>query len=118
RKPRPPYTYPLDRSNDRVFPAGWRGRIYVWDIDKTYLATEIHSVRALLLVPFEFAVDKRNVAGTSALLRALRRGVAPPGLTLANPIYFVSASPPQLRTVIQRKMLLDGVEHDGITFKD
>ena len=118
RAPRAPYSYPLDRSNDRVYADGWTGRIYVWDIDKTYLATEIHSLRGLLAVPFEFAIDKRNVAGTVALLRALRRGTAPAGLTAANPIYFVSASPPQLRPVIQRKMLLDGVEYDGITFKD
>jgi len=34
------------------------------------------------------------------------------------PLYFVSASPPQLRSVIARKMLLDGVDYDGITFKD
>jgi len=117
-RPQPPYKYPLDRSNDRHFPDGWSGRLYVWDIDKTYLATEIHSLKALLAVPFEFAIDKRNVAGTVALLKALRRGVAPRGLTASNPIYFVSASPPQLRLVIQRKMLLDGVEFDGITFKD
>ena len=113
-----PYRYPLDRSNDRKFPPNWDGRLYVWDIDKTYLATEIHSLRGLLAVPFEFAIDKRNVAGTATLLKALRRGVAPKGLTQSNPIYFVSASPPQLRLVIQRKMLLDGVEFDGISFKD
>ena len=113
-----PYKYPLDRSNDRTFPPDFSGRIYVWDIDKTYLATDIHSLSALLAVPFEFAIDKRNVAGTVALLRALRRGVAPLGLTQSNPLYFVSASPPQLRLVIQRKMLLDGVEFDGITFKN
>ncbi|MCC6624793.1 MAG: hypothetical protein IT385_26320 [Deltaproteobacteria bacterium] len=115
---RAPYSYPLDRTNDRHFPDGWAGPVYVWDIDKTYLATEIHNLRGLLAVPFEFAIDKRNVAGTAALLRALRRGRADRGLTRANPIYFVSASPPQLRSVIQRKMLLDGVEFDGITFKD
>lgn len=118
KKPAPAYRYPLDRSQDRVYPDGWSGRIYVWDIDKTYLATEIHSLTGLLAVPFEFAIDKRNVAGTGALLRALRRGRAEFGKTSVNPIYFVSASPPQLRRVIQRKMLFDGVEFDGITFKD
>lgn len=112
------YRYPLDRTNDRTYPEGFAGRIYVWDIDKTYLATEIHSLTGLLAVPFEFAIDKRNVAGTAALLRALRRGRADFGKTMVNPIYFVSASPPQLRRVIQRKMLFDGVEFDGITFKD
>ena len=99
------YRYPLDRTQERIFPPDFSGRIYVWDIDKTYLASDIDSLRGLLAIPLEFAVDKRNVAGTPALLRALRRGVAPVGLTDANPIYFVSASPPQLRSVIERKML-------------
>lgn len=110
--------YPLQRSQDRTYPAGWSGRIYTWDIDKTYLATDIHSISALLAVPFEFAIDKRNIAGTPALLRALRRGVAVFGLTASNPLYFVSASPPELRRVLERKMLIDGVEYDGLTFKD
>lgn len=118
REPKGPYEYPLERTNERHFADGWSGPLYVWDIDKTYLATEIHSLAGLLAVPFEFAIDKRNVAGTAALLRALRRGRTERGLTKSNPIYFVSASPPQLRSVIQRKMLLDGVEYDGITFKD
>ena len=112
------YRYPLDRTNERVYAEGFTGRIYVWDIDKTYLASEINSLRGLLSIPLEFAVDKRNVAGTGALLRELRRGDASRGDTRSNPIYFVSASPPQLRSVLQRKMLIDGVEYDGITFKD
>ncbi|TNF25166.1 MAG: hypothetical protein EP329_23585 [Deltaproteobacteria bacterium] len=112
------YRYPLDRTNERTYDVDFNGRIYVWDIDKTYLASEINSLRGLLAIPLEFAVDKRNVAGTGALLRELRRGTAPRGETESNPIYFVSASPPQLRTVLQRKMLIDGVEYDGITFKD
>ena len=112
------YCYPLDRTNERSYADDFAGRIYVWDIDKTYLRSEIKSIRGLLSIPLEFAVDKRNVAGTGALLRALRRGTAPRGQTRSNPIYFVSASPPQLRSVLQRKMLIDGVEFDGITFKD
>ncbi len=110
--------YPLHRTHDRLYPADWTGRIYTWDIDKTYLATDIHSMSAMLALPFEFAIDKRNIAGTPALLRALRKGNASHGLTAQNPIYFVSASPPELRGVITRKMLIDGVEYDGLTFKD
>lgn len=108
----------IDRTQERTYAADYAGPIFIWDIDKTYLATEIHNWRGLMAVPFELAVDKRDIAGTAALLRALRRGNAPDGLTAQHPIYFVSASPPQLRGVIQRKMLLDGVEFDGISFKD
>ncbi len=108
----------LDRTFQRVLPVDYCGPVFTWDIDKTYLATEIHSWRGLLGVPFEFAIDKRDIAGTAALLQALRRGMAPPGLTEERPVLFVSASPPELRRVIERKMLLDGVAFDGITFKD
>src|SRR5690606_14565122 len=34
------------------------------------------------------------------------------------PLFFVSASPSQLRPVIERKMALDGIGFDGTTFKD
>ena len=61
-------------------------------------------------------MDKRAIPGTPALLKGIRRGVGP--THQQTPLYFVSASPPQLRQVIERKMLADGVEPDGITFKD
>ena len=33
-------------------------------------------------------------------------------------IYFVSASPPQIGQAIKEKLALDGIEYDGIVFKD
>jgi hypothetical protein len=106
----------IERSNDRKFSPDFAGDLFVWDIDKTYLDTHFSSFRGLLSIPLEFAIDKRAMPGAVPLLRALRRG---PGENSAvNPLYFVSGSPPQMRKVIQRKMLLDGVDFDGITFKD
>src|SRR5690606_1970579 len=35
-----------------------------------------------------------------------------------TPLYFVSASPAQLRPVIERKMMLDGIGFAGTTFKN
>ncbi len=113
-----PYAYPLDRTQDRSFDDTFEGDVFFWDIDKTYLASEFDSLKGLLSVPLEFAIDKRNVAGTDVLLRALRRGTGDDTRYRSNPLYFVSASPPQLRGVLERKMQLDGVEFDGITFKD
>ena len=113
-----PYRYPLDRTQERSFPSDFSGDLHIWDIDETYLATDIDSLKGMLSVPLDMAVDKRNVAGTDILLRALRRGPDTGGPVRSNPLYFVSASPPQMRRVIQKKMLLDGVEFDGITFKD
>ncbi len=112
------YAFPLDRSQHRDFATGYEGDLFYWDIDKTYLDTDHESVLGLVAVTWEMAVDKREVAATDVLLRALRRGAPEGGGIWSNPIYFVSASPPQLRAVIERKMLMDGVEHDGITFKD
>ena len=109
------YVYPLERRNDRLFPPGYSGIIYVWDIDKTYLESDFDSWLGMLKIPFEFAVDKRSIAGADQLLRAIRR---PQGGGPASGLYFVSASPNGMRKTIEKKMLLDGVEHDGITLKD
>jgi hypothetical protein len=106
----------IERSNDRKFAPDFTGDLFVWDIDKTYLDTHFSSFRGLLSIPLEFAIDKRAMPGAVPLLRALRRG--PGERSMVNPLYFVSGSPPQLRRVIERKMLLDGVDFDGITFKD
>jgi uncharacterized protein DUF2183 len=106
----------IHQTNDRRLPADYTGDILVWDIDKTYLDTRFSSLRGLMAIPFEFAVDKRAIPGAAPLLRALRRG--PGKASMLVPLYFISGSPPQLRSVIERKMTLDGVEFDGITFKD
>lgn len=106
----------LERTNDRSLPEDYTGHVLVWDIDKTYLETRFSSARGMLKIFFELAVDKATVPGAVPLLRALRRG---PGRTeILPPLYFVSGSPVQIRNIIERKMMLDGVNYDGITFKD
>jgi hypothetical protein len=108
--------YPLYYDDQRTLPEGFAGDVFVWDIDKTYLATRFSSLGGLARIPFEFAVDKKAIPGMPEVLRGLRRG---PGAEPAcAPLYFVSASPPFLRKVVEKKMLLDGVEFDGIIFKD
>lgn len=108
--------YPLVIHDPREYPPGFDGDVFVWDVDKTYLSTRFSSVRGLARIPVEFAVDKRAIPGMPEILRGLRRG--PGSRYQCHPICFVTASPPQLRDVLERKMLLDGVEYDGITFKD
>lgn len=108
--------YPLREWSQRALPPGYAGPVFVSDIDKTYLTTRFSSLKGLARIPLEFAVDKKAVAGMTDILRGVRRG---PGPEFASaPLYFVSSSPPQLRPVIARKMLLDGVQPDGFTFKD
>lgn len=110
------YRTPLERSDSRTLEPDYTGTIHTWDIDGTYLDTDVSSLPRLLMTAVEFAVDKRAIPGTPALLKGIRRGTGP--THQQTPLYFVSASPRQLRTVLERKMLVDGVEQDGITLKD
>ena len=106
----------VDQTNERTLPSDYRGDILLWDIDKTYLDTRFSSKRGLFAIPFEAAIDKRSIPGAVPLLRALRRGgVDDRGLV---PLYFVSGSPPQLRRIIEKKMTMDGIQYDGLSFKD
>lgn len=87
-----------------------------WDLDKTYLKTHFEHVRDLVRIPFEGGGDKVAAPGVSALIRRLRsyneihrREVR---------VYFLTASPPQIGRAIRDKLALDGIEYEGITFKD
>lgn len=106
----------IQRSNERSYGGDERTPILFWDIDKTYLNTHFSTWRGLAGIPFEFAVDKEPVAGAVPLLHALRHG--PEQHSRLTPLYFVSASPPQLAKVLRRRMVLDGVDFDGLSFKD
>lgn len=92
----------------------YEGAVYIWDLDKTYLRTKFESIGDLIKTAFQKAKDKATYPGAAKLLRALRTG--PDGKK--RPIYFVSASPPQMAEVISKKFELDDVEIDGIYFKD
>src|SRR5207248_8934434 len=98
----------------------WTKEVYVWDLDRTYLRTEFDSLRDLIRTALQKAKDKVAYPGVSALMRALRGGPEPDekSKTGRRPIYFVSASPPQIRKVILEKFALDGVEIDGVYFKE
>ena len=108
--------YPLYIDDQRSLPDDYSGNVFVWDVDKTYLSTHFSSMRGLLRIPIEFAVDKRAIPGMPEVLRGLRHG--PGERYAAVPLYFLSASPKELRKVLERKMLLDGVEYDGLILKD
>jgi hypothetical protein len=107
--------YPMARSSHRTLPPDYAGPVFIWDIDKTYLDTHFHSLGGLLKIPLELGIDKSAVRGAPELLHALRDGQS----GKANqPLFFISASPYQIRKSIERKMLLDGIDFDGISFKD
>lgn len=103
-------------SSVRELPRDFDGTIFVSDIDKTYLSTQIDTLGGLLKAAFESPESKQNVPGFSIVLRAARRGALEDAQK--NPLYFVSASPPQIRPKLLAKMEMDGIEHDGIICKN
>jgi hypothetical protein len=105
----------LPTALDRL-DAAFDGYIFVSDIDRTYLDTQIDSLGGLLRAAFETPERKANIPGFSTILRAVRRG--PHEAPQKNPLFFLSASPPQISAKIFTKMKLDGVEHDGVIFKN
>lgn len=92
--------------------------VYVWDLDKTYLDTHFASLRDLLRTAFEKAFQKRNVPGTASLVRALIGSFESQNPGKAFPIYFITASPPQMEPQIREKLRLDQITPLGCFFKD
>lgn len=99
-------------------------QVFVWDLDKTYLDTSIDSLSGLLQTILEKAMNKKNIPGTDVLLHALARKVQIPTTgkqtspTVNFPIYFITASPPQMEERIIEKMALDELRPLGCFFKD
>ncbi|HAG90593.1 MAG TPA: hypothetical protein DCL41_01905 [Bdellovibrionales bacterium] len=101
---------PLEREVEEVF---------VWDLDKTYLDTRFESLQGLWRTAVEKAFQKKNVPGTASLVRALRNHWQERKRDKRDfPIYFITASPPQLEKRIHEKLNLDGIYPFGIFFKD
>ena len=100
----------------------------ICDIDKTYLETEFESLVRMARIAFESASEKVTVAGASEVLRTLRWGEDgdfdfPPSEGLPKekwprPLHFVSSSPPQLRPVLEEKLMMDDLDWTSDTFKD
>ncbi|MDP2317328.1 MAG: hypothetical protein Q8P41_30875 [Pseudomonadota bacterium] len=89
-------------------------QVYRWDLDKTYLQTDIDSVRGLVRSAIEPASAKRAVPGAPALLRELAR--ERPGWRPR--IFILSGSPTQMRPVLEQKLRMDGVRFDEFVLKD
>lgn len=92
--------------------------VYIWDLDKTYLDTTTDSLRSLVRTVFEKAFTKKNVPGTQSLIRSLGRYRKKNFQEEDLPIFFVSASPPQMESKIYEKFLLDKIKPVGMFYKD
>lgn len=97
---------------------GSTDEVYVWDLDKTYLDTSIDSLSGLFHTIFEKAFTKKNVPGTPDLIRSLSRYRKKHFNEGVFPLFFVSASPPQMETKIYEKFSLDEIKPIGMFYKD
>ncbi len=92
--------------------------VFVWDLDKTYLDTSWGSLRELWRTALEKAFQKRNIPGTGSLVRALKASWEQERGRRPFPIYFITASPPQIETRIREKLELDQILPLGCFYKD
>lgn len=92
--------------------------IYVWDLDKTYLDTKIDSFRGLLETIFEKSLTKKNIPGSSELIKSMTRFRKKHFDDNIFPLFFVSASPPQMESKIYEKFLLDDISPLMMFYKD
>ena len=92
--------------------------IYVWDLDKTYLDTNWHTMGDLWKTIFEKSFQKRNVPGTSTLVSCVKESWIETHSSGRFPLFFITASPPQMEVRIREKLDIDEILPDGIFFKD
>ncbi|MCB0350511.1 MAG: hypothetical protein KDD38_04970, partial [Bdellovibrionales bacterium] len=92
--------------------------VYLWDIDKTYLDTKFETFRGLVKTATEKAKDKKNIPGSAKLVQALSVAWKKKHGSDYFPIFFITASPPQMEKKVREKLNLDGVNPFGIFYKD
>jgi hypothetical protein len=88
--------------------------IFRWDLDKTYLKTEFATFSDLVRTARLSAEQRENIPGSAALIRAIRHAQ---GEGNEHLVFFISGSPEQLRSVLEKKFSLDGFHPDGFVLK-
>ena len=92
--------------------------VFIWDLDKTYLDTKFETFKGLIKTIMERGFQKKNVPGTSELVMALKKAHFEKKDVDFLPIYFITASPPQMEERIVEKLEFDGFRPYGIFCKD
>ena len=87
--------------------------IFRWDLDKTYIRTDFDTLGDLLRMARLKPEERLNVPGADALLRELTRQREDSRAYLT----FISGSPEQMRSKIERKFMLDGIRPDLFMLK-
>ena len=88
----------------------YNGPIFTFDLDKTYLATDFDQITQLIKIRFQKAQDKENIPGAATLACELKK--------LDAPIFFISASPKSMESVIREKFRIDRLDIDGLLLRN
>lgn len=99
----------MEKSHEEVF---------IWDLDKTYLDTAIDSLSGLVTTILERALSKKNIPGTTLLMQSISAYRKQQKGYMYFPIYFITASPPQMEERIYEKFALDNIRPFGCFYKD
>lgn len=92
--------------------------VYVWDLDKTYLDTNWHTLKDIFRASFADTYHRNNVPGTATLVNSLKNSWQERNGKKQFPIFFITASPPQMEKKIREKLTSDEILPLGIFFKD
>lgn len=92
--------------------------VFIWDLDKTYLDTKIDSLEGIFQTIIERAFAKKNIPGSNVLIQRLSRYQKERTQSDVFPVFFITASPPQMEEKIYEKFLIDGIKPLGSFFKD
>lgn len=92
--------------------------VFIWDLDKTYLDTSWGTLSDLFRTAVERAFNKKNVPGTNTLIQSLQSNWQEKRGNSLFPLYFITASPPQMEGRIAEKLEHDKIRPFGAFFKD
>lgn len=92
--------------------------VYVWDLDKTYLDTRWKSITDIFRASFADSSHGKNVPGTATLVSCIKQSWQQKKDHKQFPIFFITASPPQMEKKIRAKLESDQILPLGIFFKD
>jgi hypothetical protein len=97
-------------------------QVFVWDLDKTYLDTRIDSLSGLFQAVVERSLSKKNIPGTAELIQVLAQrytqGLRSGASEGVFPLFFVTASPPQMEERIRDKFAFDLIRPVCCYFKN
>ena len=89
---------------------------FIWDLDKTYIETPLFSPIALLKDVLRNPTQRANIPGTKALLSSMQEKWEIKKMPF--PLFFITASPPQIEFGIMRKLKEDGIQPVSCFFRD